>query len=126
MSWSVLLSLYGLKDSQGRYIVREPSGTAPATVWGVPVEISDVMPETSEPSQAGKKFIALANFDYVGQAQYGGMVVDISKEATIKKDASTTYNLFQDHMSAVKFVAYEDIKIAMADKAFAYIKTASS
>jgi HK97 family phage major capsid protein len=126
MSWSVLLSLYGLKDNQGRYIVREPSGTAPATIWGVPVEISDVMPETSEVSQAGKKFITLANFDYVGQAQYGGMVVDISKEATIKKDDNTTYNLFQDHMSAVKFVAYEDIKIAMADKAFAYIKTASS
>lgn len=126
MSWSVYNAIRGLKDTQGRYVVQEPSGGQPATIWNVPVEISDVMPETTESSQAGKKFIALANFNYMALGQEKGITMDISREATLKKADNSLIHLFQDNMSAVRFQEYIDIELAEASKAFAVIKTASS
>lgn len=126
MSWSVFNALRGLKDEQGRYIVQEPVGNMPATIWGYPVLFSDVMPEVSESNQAGKPFIALGDFNYMILGQLQGLEMDISREATVKTGSSTFVSAFQDDLVLVKFTEFVDIKVSMPDKAFVRIKTASS
>jgi HK97 family phage major capsid protein len=125
MSFSVFNRLRLKKDSQNRYIVQEPGAGRPATLWDIPVVFSSVYPKTSEENQAGKPFIALGDFRYLVIATKGGMRMDISKEASVQVGA-TTYNLFQDNMSAVRFVGYEDINVALPTKSFVAIKTSAS
>lgn len=99
----------------------------PATLWNFPVEFSSIMPKTTDGSQAGTKFLTLANFDYMMFGDRKQVTVEISKDATVTDtDGSTAINLFEQDMSAVRVIERVDIQLAEADKAFAVLKTAAS
>lgn len=120
MSFSVFNALRGQKDSQGRYIVQEPAGGMPATIWNIPVVFSRVMPKTTDGgSQASKSFIALGDLNYMMVGVKGAMRVSVSDQATItSSDGSTALNLFERDMSAVRVIERVDIKLAEETKAF--------
>lgn len=127
MSLSVFNAFRKLKDTTGQYIVQSPAGGQPATIWNAPVELSAVMPKTSDGSQASKKFVAFANLRYMILADRQQYTVDVSNQATVvDDDGSTAINLFQQDMSAVRVVERIDIELAQADKAFAVLKTAAT
>lgn len=128
MSFSVFNALRKIKAStSGEYIMQPPSGGQPATIWNIPVVFSPIMPKTSDASQASKKFIALANFDYMLMGDAKEYELKISQDATVTDtDGSTAINLFEQDMSAVRVIERVDIKLAEADKAFVAVKTAAS
>jgi len=129
MSFSIFNQLRKLKYASGTasYILQEPAGGMPATIWNIPVEFVSVMPKTSLESQAGQKFIALANLSYMLFGDARQYEVTISQEATITDtDGQTQVNLFEQDMSAVRVIERVDIQLAEASKAFAVCKTATS
>lgn len=126
MSFSVFNVIRGLKDDYGRYIVQEPAGGQPATLWNLPIVFVRTMPKTSDSSQANKPFIAVGDLNYMIFGDMRQYEISISKDASIvDTDGSTTINLFQQDMSAVRVIERVDIQLAEADKAFAVIKTHS-
>lgn len=129
MSFSVFNALRKLKNTSGTnsYILQEPGDGRPATIWNIPVEFSRVMPKTTDASQAGKNFIALANMDYMLFADKREYTLDISREASMTDtDGSTPLNLFEQDMSAVRVIERIDVELAEPTKAFAVVKTAAS
>jgi len=126
-SFSVFNGFRKLQSTTNEPILQNPGGGQPATLWNFPVVFSPVMPKTTDGSQAGKKFLTLANFDYMMFGDRKQVTVEISKEATITDtDGSTAINLFEQDMSAVRVIERVDIQLAMPDKAFAVLKTAAS
>jgi HK97 family phage major capsid protein len=71
-----------LKDSTGQNIWQMTHGDAPATIWGYPYEITDVMPGNSE-SAVSTKFIMFGNLKnfYLGDRKE--LALSISEEATV-------------------------------------------
>lgn len=128
MSFSVFNALRKIKAAtSGEYIMQPPSGGQPAMIWNIPVIFSSLMPKTSDVSQAGTKFLALANFDYMLLGDREQMSIEISRDATVTDtDGTTPINLFEQDMSAVKIIERIDIELAEATKAFAVCKTAAS
>jgi HK97 family phage major capsid protein len=131
MSLSVLNALRKKRaavgsDLQG-FLLGSFGGAVPKTLWDIPYEVRSYMPRTSEGSQAGKKFIALANFDYVLFGDENVYTLDVSDVATITDtDGSTLINSFEQEMVAVKVTESVDIQLAEPANAFAWIKTAAS
>lgn len=111
----------GLKDNDGRLIYQPATGTNPAMWRGFPIEITNVLPGTSE---IDTKFICFGNLKYLFLGQAKGVMMDTAREATII-EGNTTYNLWQQGMKAIKVEEMIDIKVAFG-KAFSYIKTAAS
>lgn len=129
MSFSVFNALRKKKHSSGTnsYILQEPGGGQPATIWNVPVELSRVLPKTTDGTQTDKDFIALGDLNYMLFADKREYSVDISQEATITDtDGSTKIDLFAQDMSAIRVIERVDIQLAEADKAFATVKTAAA
>jgi len=131
MSLSVLNALRRKRavvgtDPQG-FLLGGPGVPVPKTLWDIAYEIRSYMPRTSESNQAGKKFIALVNFDYVLFGDENVYTIEISDEATITDtNGSTLINLFEQEMVGVKVTESVDIQLAEPSKAFAWIKTAAS
>lgn len=126
-SFSVFNAFRKIQDTTHEPILQNPGGGQPATLWNFPVTFSPVMPKTTDGSQAGKKFMTLANFDYMMFGDRKQVSVEISREATITDtDGSTAINLFEQDMSAVRVIERVDIQLAMPDLAFAVLKTAAS
>lgn len=131
MSLSVLNALRKKRavvgtDPQG-FLLGGFGGAVPKTLWDIAYETRSYMPKTSEGSQAGKKFIALVNFDYVILGDENQYTLDVSDVATITDtNGSTLINSFEQEMVAIKITESVDIQLAEANKAFAWIKTASA
>lgn len=131
MSLSVLNALRKKRavvgtDPQG-FLLGGFGGVVPKTLWDIAYETRSYMPKTTEGSQAGKKFIALMNFDYVIFGDENQYTLDVSDVATITDtNGSTLINSFEQEMVAIKITESVDIQLAEADKAFAWIKTAAS
>lgn len=99
----------------------------PATMWNIPYSLSPVMPKTSEVSQAGKKFMALADFSNLLVGDDQNYTMELSNQATITDtDGNTLINLFEQNMVAIKVTGEVDIKLANPTQAFSYGKTAAS
>lgn len=123
MSFSVFNIIRKLKDDYGRYIVQEPAGGMPATIWNLPVEFVRVLPSASD-TDADTPFIAVGDLRYMIMGDMRQYEIAVSKEATITDtDGSTSVNLFEQDMSAVRVIERVDIQLAEADKAFVMIKT---
>lgn len=126
MSLSVLNLFRKLKDSNGQYIVQSPVGSPVTTLWNLPVELSDAMPAASD-TAAATKFAALGNFNYMLFGDRKTITMSISEDATVTDtDGSTTLNLFEQDMSAVRFIERIDIQLAEAANAFAHLTTAAT
>lgn len=127
MSFSVFNSLRQQKDTTGRYLIQEPTGGQPATLWNLPIEFVRAMPHTSDGSQTGTKFLAVGDLNYMLFADKKQYSFEVSQEATITDtDGSTLINLFEQDMSAVRVIERVDIQLVEAAKAFAVAKTAAS
>lgn len=127
MSFSVFIALMRLEDSTGRKLITEPTGTQPATLFGLPITFVRAMPKTSDGSQPATKFLAVGNLDYMLFADKKEYELKISQEATITDtDGTTPINLFEQDMSAVRVIERVDIALAEAAKAFAVLKTGAT
>lgn len=113
-------------DNQG-FLFQGFGQSMPATMWDIPYSLSPVMPKTADESQAGKKFMALADFSNLLVGDDQNYTMELSNQATITDvDGNTLINLFEQNMVAIKVTGEIDIKLANAAKAFAYIATAAS
>ncbi len=127
MSFSVFNAFRKIQDTTGEPILQNPGGGQPATLWNFPVEFSPIMPKTADGSQAAKKFLTLANLDYMMFGDRKQVTVEVSKEATITDtDGSTALNLFERDMSAVRVIERVDIELAAATQAFSLLKTSAT
>jgi HK97 family phage major capsid protein len=118
------INLRSLKDSQGRYLLGNPSDEAAPRLWGLPVVTSDILPTTTGVST---KFAGLANFNYMLFGDRRQYTMEVSREATVTDtDGSTAINAFSQDISVVKFTERIDIQLAEPTKAFAALKTAAS
>lgn len=111
-----------------RYVFQDPGNGQPATIWNLPVNFSRVLPRTTETAglQADKDFLALANFDYMMLGDERKYQIDTSEHASIVDGDGNTINLFQQDMTALRFIETIDIQLVEADKAFAILHTAAS
>lgn len=110
-------------DKQG-FLFEDFSGSVPNTMWGIPYDLSPVMPKNTDVSQAAKKFMALVNWDNVIFGDDRQYTMEVSNQATITDtDGSTLINLFEQNMVAIKITGDIDIEIANAAKAHAVLKT---
>jgi HK97 family phage major capsid protein len=117
-------------DSEGNnisYIMQNPAGGQPPTLWNQPIQWSRVMPRTTETAglQADKDFAALANFDYMMLGDERRYEVMLSEHATVGT-GEDAINLFAQDMVALRFIENIDIQLVEADKAFAILHTAAS
>lgn len=120
--------LYGvvakLKENSGTsagYVYTPASGSNPAMWRGFPIELVGQLPGTTA---VNTKFIGFGNLKYLIIGEAKKMMMDIAREATIV-EGSTTYNLWQQGMKALKVEEMIDIKVAFG-QAFAYAKTTAS
>lgn len=126
MSFSVLASLWGKKDSNGQFLVSAPTEGRPATLFGFPIETVNVLPKTSDASQPGTKFMVFGNLKGAVIADRQQLTIDVSNEASITDtDGSTAVNLWQQDMTAIRLVKREDIVIPQPTS-FVVVKTAAS
>jgi HK97 family phage major capsid protein len=113
-------------DNQG-FLFSGFGQSMPATMWDVPYSLSPVMPKTSDANQAGKKFMALADFSKLLIGDDQNYTMELSDQATITDlDGTTLINLFEQNMVALKVTGEIDMKLADHAKAFSYIATAAS
>lgn len=118
-------------DAEGnnmRYVFQDPGNGQPATIWNLPVNFSRVLPRTTETAglQADKDFMVLGNFDYLMLGDERKYQIDTSEHASIVDGEGNTINLFQQDMTALRFIETIDIQLVEADKAFAILHTAAS
>lgn len=81
---SVLDHFRGLKDSEGRYIVQQPAGDKPTTLWNKPVMECDAFPAMSD-SAVSKKFVVF------GDGKSAGVIGD-RRRTRLKKLTEGTVN----------------------------------
>jgi HK97 family phage major capsid protein len=113
-------------DEQG-FLFQGFGQSTPPTLWDIPYSLSPIMPRTSDAEQAGKKFMALVDFNKVILGSDVDYQIEMSEQATITDtDGSTLINLFEQNMVALKVSAEIDIQLADPTKAFAWLKTAAS
>jgi len=131
MSLSVLNNLRRLRavvgsDKQG-FLLQGVGGQVPSTLWDIPFDTTAVMPKNSDGSQAGKKFLALVDYDNLIHGDAMQYTMEISDQATITdSDGDTLINLFQQNMVALKVWGLIDIELSNADKAFCTLETSAS
>lgn len=126
-SFSMLNHFRGLKDDYGQYVLQQPAGKLPTTIWDLPYIKSTVMPKRTAVSQADAPFMALYDPRYLMIGDRRKVTLEFSKEATVtSSDGQTTVNLFEQDMVAVRVTERIDIQLAEADKAFVRLETSAS
>ena len=133
MSLSVLNAFRKLRsvvgsDKQG-FLFQGFGTSVPATMWDLPYDFTAIMPKTTETAgdQAGKKFLALVDYDNVIFGDAMQYTMEISDQATVTDvDGMTLINLFQQNMVAIKIWGLIDIQLANPSKAFCSLATAAS
>ena len=115
-------------DKQG-FLFEGFGGSLPATMWDSPYSLHTMMPKRTESagSQAGKKFMALVNFDNIILGDDEAYTYEMSEQATITDtNGSTLINLFEQNMVGIKVTGEIDIQIANPASTAAWLKTAAS
>lgn len=98
----------------------------PPSMWNIPYSTSPVMPKVAD-SAVSTKFAALVDFKKIIDALETSMVVEKADQGVISaSNGTTTHNLFQDNMVALKFSMDMDLQLADPDKAFSVLKTAAA
>ena len=133
MSLSVLNAFRKLRsvvgsDKQG-FLFQGFGASVPSTMWDLPYDFTAIMPKTTETAgdQAGKKFLALIDYDNMIFGDAMQYTMEISDQATVTDvDGMTLINLFQQNMVAIKIWGLIDIQLANPSKAFCSLATAAS
>ena len=108
--WNVIRKI---RTTDGEYIVQQPSGPAPATVWNFPATFVEQMPTISD-SAADTPFIIFGNFShyYIGDRQRMTM-------------AQSTHVGFTQDKTFLRTIERVAMQTAIPD-AFSVIRTAAS
>ena len=97
--------LQQLKDEQGRYILQQPTDSAPGKLWGNAYELTDALPAPDD-VDAGDPWIIFGDFKkcaILGDKQQ--IRVKLLEEGTITDtDGQTTINLAEQDMVALRIV----------------------
>ena len=120
MSQSVFDVYRKHKDSNGQYIIQQPQGGRPATLWDKPVEIVEVLPEVADASQGSKRFVGFG--DPKMAAVYGdrrSMTIKKLEEATVG-----SINLGETDQSALRFTQRKGLEVVYG-AAMAFLKTSA-
>lgn len=92
-------------DGAGTYLVSSPTATAPASIWGYSIELSDAFPAVSVTGNS-KPFVLFGNLKVAaifGDKQQ--LRVKLLDQATVNNSANSgTLNLAQQDMMAVRIV----------------------
>ena len=116
----------GVDQPQG-FLLPGYAGQTPPTLWDHPYDTSAVMPKNADNSQAGKKFLALVDYDNLIYGESKEYFISMSDQATIlDTDNQTTLNMFQQNMTAIKIWGLCDIQLANPTKAFGVLATSAS
>ena len=102
-----------LKDTQDNYIFNPPNGITPATIWGYPYQLSDVMPAVGD-TAVDTPFIIFGNLKHLYLGDRKSMSV-----------ASSQHVGFANDQIYYRFIERIAVKIAIGS-AFAVLKTAAS
>ena len=119
MDQSVLGIVERLKDSDGEYIYRRPNEGEAGTLWGYPIELTDVMPDITD-SAADTKFLAFGDLKFVGFGRRNGISTKVLTEGTVG-----SVNLGEEDESALRVVERVGFQVLDSD-AFSVLKTAAS
>jgi HK97 family phage major capsid protein len=115
-----------MKDTTGRYLFSDATAGSPATLMGYEAIVSDVAPT---PGVAGvnKPILAFGNFKTAGVVTTkGDLQVKFLDQATVyDTDNSTSINLAQQDMSALRFVERVGFKLVVPT-AVTVLKTPTS
>ncbi len=96
LSPDVVSSLEGLKDSQQRYIYREPAAGLPAMLWGYPIADSVGINALTLTSAAATKFAAFGNPKLMLMGMKREIEIFASREGILNADANTiSFNALQ-------------------------------
>lgn len=87
MSTSMALALRKVKDSQNRPLWGDMSQGDPNTLFGFPIVRSEVMPATSDVSQADKPFLLFGDFSFHAMGIRNDLAVDFSRDVEFKEAA---------------------------------------
>jgi len=113
-------------DKQG-FLFQGFGEAVPATMWDIPYDTTAIMPKNSDVSQAGKKFLALVDYDNLIHGDAMQYTMEISDQATVTDtDGHTLINLFQQNMVALKVWGLIDIQLSNPTKAFCTLATSAS
>jgi HK97 family phage major capsid protein len=91
-------------DMRGNFLVISPSQSAPVTLWGYPVVITDALPDSNSGGEVADTPIAFFG-DLKRATVYGdkkGVRVKLLDQATITNDEGDSINLAQADMMAVR------------------------
>ena len=96
LSPSDVSNLEGLKDTQGRYIYREPAGGLPAMLWGFPIMDNVGVNALTQSSAVSTRFAAFGNPQHMLMGMKREPELVISREGVLQAgDGTISYNALQ-------------------------------
>jgi len=117
--------LEGLRDLQGNYIYRPPSGDLPARLWGYPIANSDGIEALGALTDAaGTKYAAFCNGDRMLMGQRREVETVVSSEGVLDNGTDIIYNALQADGSIVRTTERVGFKGTLA-AAVGVMKTAA-
>lgn len=124
---TILGVLQRIKDLQGRYILAVgPNGPATGTLWGMPYELTEVLPSLQEDAEE-TGFIVFGDLKYTTYIEKNGMVAKIFDTGTVadpddNEDETADMNLLTQDMQAMRVVKRMNAKTTIP-AAYAVIQT---
>lgn len=123
---TVVSVLRKLKGTDGQYIFQGPTGGAPATCWGMPIVVTEVLPGTAD-TAANKKFMFIGDLRtaaiYGDKQQIRFKLLDQATIGNLEGDG--LINLAEQDMIALRFVMRVGYVCSMPET-MVVIKTAES
>lgn len=115
-----------LKDEDGQYIYQRPSEGGPATIWGYPIVLSEVMPSITDDA-ADTPFILFGDFKKACLVGYKGSLVADRFNAGVTGDVAGTgtINLITTDREAIRWVQRIGY-ITILPSALTVLKTAAT
>jgi HK97 family phage major capsid protein len=105
MHRSIMSIVRKLKDSQGQYIYQRPSEGGPATIWGYPVVLVEVMP-TSADTDDDTSFVLFGDLKKAAvMGVKGGVRAEMFTSGIVRNVANNAdINLITSDRKAVRFI----------------------
>jgi len=127
--WFIHHSIVGVLEqikADGAYVYRQPSAPGqPATMWGYPVELVEVLPKLSD-SAVDTRFIAFGDPSNILFGTRRGLTFEVGREGSIlTNDINTSYSAFQQDGAILRVTERIGFATPLGDN-FAVIKTAAS
>jgi HK97 family phage major capsid protein len=106
MHRTIMSIIRKLKDDNGQYIFQRPSEGGPATIWGYPVRLVEVMPTSTQVDQTEEPFILFGDLRQGAVfGAKGGLRIEKFDAGTIRNVANNAdINLITSDRKAVRFI----------------------